>query len=311
MGMLKEYSANERFEGIFLVTEWREAAFKNKPGTYVILTCQDVSGSMAGKLWEVDAQRQQWLKENDIFKMGGQVTEFRGILELAIDSIVPVPEQEVDLSLLLPASPHSAENLEKRLNELVQNVKDPYLNTLLNRVLYESPIASNFRRFPAARKIHQAYLRGLWEHSVKVAEITASLCANYPEISCDLAVTGALFHDIGKVCEYEYARAIDFSTEGRLLGHIVIGIQILSREMDMILGFPEELRTKLLHVVASHHGRYEWQSPKRPKLMEAFLVHYADAMEAELWQFKHVKENHPESEWSPYLPNMERYIYLR
>jgi 3'-5' exoribonuclease len=81
--------------------------------------------------------------------------------------------------------------------------------------------------------------------------------------------------------------------------------------MDMILGFPEELRTKLLHVVASHHGRYEWQSPKRPKLMEAFLVHYADAMEAELWQFKHVKENHPESEWSPYVQNMERYIYLR
>jgi 3'-5' exoribonuclease len=266
---------------------------------------------MGGKLWEVDPQKMCWLKEFNIFKMTGQVTEFRGIIELAIESITPVPEHEIDLSLLLPASPYSAENLEKRLSELIAGVKEPYLNLLLNRVLFNSPLADDYRRFPAAKKIHQAYLRGLWEHSVKVAEIAASLCSNYPEVNRDLAVTGALFHDIGKISEYEYTKGIDFTTEGRLLGHILMGIQILNREMDMILGFPEELRTKVLHVLASHHGRYEWQSPKRPKLMEAFFVHYADAMEAELWQFKHVKEDHPDSEWSPYLPSMERYIYLK
>lgn len=311
MGMLRDCQAGERFEGVFLVTEWKEASFRNKPGTYVILTCQDVTGSMGGKLWEVDPQKILWLKEYDVFKMTGQVSEFRGITELAIESVLPVPEQEIDLTRLLPASPYSTENLEERLSDLINNVKEPYLNLLLNQVLINSPIAADYRRFPAARKIHQAYLRGLWEHSVKVAEIASSLCSNYPEVNRDLTVTGALFHDLGKISEYEYTKGIDFTTEGRLLGHILMGIQILSREMDMILGFPEELRTKLLHILASHHGRYEWQSPKRPKLMEALLVHYADAMEAELWQFKHAKEDHPESEWSPYLPSMERYLYLK
>ena len=311
MGMLKDCQANERFEGIYLVTEWREASFKNKPGTYVILTCQDVSGSMSGKLWEVDAQKVQWLKEFDVFRMNGQVNEFRGILELAIDSMNPIPEHEVDLSLLLPASPDSSEILEKRLAELIQSVKEPFLNLLLNRVLGNSPLGEAYRLAPAARKIHQAYLRGLWEHSVKVAEIVSSLCVNYPEVNRDIAVTGALFHDLGKISEYEYSKGIDFTTDGRLLGHIVMGIQLLSREMDMILGFPEGMRTRLLHILASHHGRYEWQSPKRPKMMEALLVHYGDALEAELWQFKHAKEDHPESEWSPYMPSMERYLYLK
>lgn len=311
MGMLRDCQAGERFEGVFLVTEWKEATFRNKPGTYVILTCQDVTGSMGGKLWEVDPQKILWLKEYDVFKMTGQVSEFRGISELAIESILPVPEQEIDLTRLLPASPYSTENLEERLSNLIHSVKEPYLNLLLNQVLINSPIAADYRRFPAARKIHQAYLRGLWEHSVKVAEIASSLCSNYPEVNRDLTMTGALFHDLGKISEYEYTKGIDFTTEGRLLGHILMGIQLLSREMDMILGFPEELRTKLLHVLASHHGRYEWQSPKRPKLMEALLVHYADAMEAELWQFNHAKEDHPESEWSPYLPSMERYLYLK
>ncbi len=311
MGMLKDCQANERFEGSYLVTEWREASFKNKPGTYVVLTCQDVSGSMGGKLWEVDSQKLQGLKEFDVFKMSGQVNEFRGILELAIDTMNPIPESEVDLSLLLPASSYSSEILERRLVDLIQSVKEPFLNLLLNQALINSRLGDAYRRAPAARKIHQAYLRGLWEHSVKVAEIVSSLCANYPEVHRDLAVTGALFHDVGKISEYEYARGIEFTTEGRLLGHILMGIQLLSREMDMILGFPEELRTKLLHILASHHGRYEWQSPKRPKMIEALLVHYGDAMEAELWQFKHAKEDHPESEWSPYLPSMERYLYLK
>lgn len=311
MGMLRDLRANERFEGIFMVSEWKEASFRNKPGTYVILTCQDATGSMGGKVWEIDSQKLLWLKEHDIFRLTGQVNEFRGNCELAIETMMPIPESEVDLSLLMPSSPYSEENLELRLTTLIQSIEDPYLNLLLNKVLVNSSLGEAYRRYPAARKIHQAYLRGLWEHSVKVAEIVSSLCLNYPEVNRDLAVTGALFHDIGKINEYEFARRVEFTTEGRLLGHILMGIQILDREMDMILGFPEELRTKLLHVLASHHGRYEWQSPKRPKLMEAFLVHYGDVMEAELWQFKNVKEDHPDSEWSPYLPSMERYLYLK
>lgn len=309
--MIQDLKAGERFKGIFLITEWKEASFRNKPGTYLILTCQDRSGNVGAKIWEMDSQKLRWLQEYEVFEMSGQVNEFRGVLELAVDSLQPVSEEKIDLSQLLPASPLSAADLEKRLNALVQNIKDPYLNLLVTRVLEHPQMGEAYRRFPAARKIHQAYLRGLWEHSVEVAEIANTLSSHYPEVNRDLAVTGALLHDLGKINEYEYTKGIDFTTEGRLLGHIVIGIQLLSREMDMILGFPDDLRTKLLHILTSHHGRYEWQSPKRPKMMEALLVHYADMMEAELWQFRHAKEDHPDSEWSPYLSSMERYLYLK
>lgn len=309
--MIQDLKAGERFQGIFLITDWKEASFKNKPGNYLILTCQDRTGSIGGKVWEATPQMGHWLQEFDVFEIKGQVNEFRGNLELAVDSLQPVPEDKIDLNELLQASPVSAEELEKRLKTLINEVKDPYLNLLIHHILEDPIIGKAYRSCPAARKIHQAYLRGLWEHSVEVAELAASLAAHYPDVNRDLVIIGALLHDLGKISEYEYARGIDLTTEGRLLGHIVIGIQMITREIDMILGFPLELKTKLMHILASHHGRYEWQSPKRPKIMESLLVHYADAMEAELWQFRHAKEGHPDSEWSPYLPSMERYLYLK
>lgn len=309
--MIQNLKAGEPFKGIYLITDWKEAAFRNKPGRYLILTCQDRSGSIGGKVWEINSQMQNWLQEFDVFEMTGQVNEFRGVLELTIDTLQPIPEERIDLAELLPASPIPASELEKRLKALVQDVDDPYLSIFLNQILNDPKIGDAYRSCPAARKIHQAYLRGLWEHSVKVAELAASLAAHYPEANRNLVITGALLHDLGKISEYEYMRGIEVTTEGRLLGHILIGIQLVLREIDKILGFPIEYKTKLMHILASHHGRYEWQSPKRPKIVEAFLVHYADAMEAELWQFRQAKEEHPDSEWSPYMPSMERYLYLK
>lgn len=116
--------------------------------------------------------------------------------------------------------------------------------------------------------------------------------------------------NIGKIYEYGYERSITFTTEGRLLGHIMLGVDLLSRKMAQIPDFPNDLRLKLLHIITSHHGRYEWQSPKRPKCMEAVIIHYADALDAELWQYKHAKQEHPEEQWSPYVRPLERYLFL-
>lgn len=160
-------------------------------------------------------------------------------------------------------------------------------------------------------KIHQPYLRGLWEHSVRVAEIVDGIAGHYPAINRDLVLTGALLHDIGKTLEYTYDRGIKVTTEGRLLGHIILGIELLTEQIAKIPDFPRELRSKLVHIITSHHGKYEWQSPKRPKLMEALVIHYADVMDADLFQFEQAKENYPDDEWSPYMPSMERCIYLK
>lgn len=182
---------------------------------------------------------------------------------------------------------------------------------MLRRILEHPEWGKAYRKAPAAIKIHQAYLRGLWEHSLAVAEIAQGIALSYPEINRDLLVAGALLHDIGKIYEYGYERGNTYTTDGRLLGHIVLGIEMLVWAIDGIPGFPGDLRTRLLHIITSHHGRYEWQSPKRPKCMEAVIVHYADALEADLWQFRKAKTENPEEEWSPYIKSLERNVFLK
>ncbi len=309
--MLKDCKDGERFEGTLLVNEWKEVPFRQKPGAYLSLTCQDRSGMIQGKMWNYDPKVLEWLSDQDIFRVKGVASEYRGTLDLTIETIRIIPEAEVDLSDLLPSSPVPAEELETRLKSLADKITHPELKALLEQLLTHPVWGPAYRQAPAAMKIHQAYLRGLWEHSVRVAEIAVGIAGNYPKMDCDLVITGALLHDIGKIGEYSYSRGIKVTTEGRLLGHIILGIEILTEEIASIPDFPRALRSKLLHIITSHHGKYEWQSPKRPKLMEALVIHYADAMDAELFHFEQAMENHPEDDWSPYVPSMERCLYLK
>ena len=309
--MLKDCKAGERFEGIVLVNEWKEVPFRQKPGAYLSLTCQDRSGMIQGKMWNYDSQILVWLKDQDIFRVKGVASEYRGALDLTIEAIRMVPKEEVDLSDLLPSSPVTADELEKRLDVLIKTIIQPEIRILLEQFFSHPEWGIAFRQAPAAMKIHQAYLRGLWEHSVRVAELAVGIADHYPGINRDLIVAGALLHDMGKICEYSYDRGIKFTTEGRLLGHIILGIELLTEEIAKIPSFSRDLRSKLLHIITSHHGKYEWQSPRRPKLMEALVIHYADVLDAELYQFEKAKESYPEDEWSPYIPSMERYIYLK
>lgn len=309
--MIKDCKDGERFEGILLVNEWKEVPFRQKPGAYLSLTCQDSSGMIQGKMWNYDPQVLVWLNDQDIFRVQGVASEYRGTLDLTIEKIRLIRMEEVDLSDLLPSSPVTAEELENRLKSLLEKITHSELKTLLEQFLTHPVWGPAYRQAPAAMKIHQAYLRGLWEHSVRVAEIAEGIALNYPKMDSNLVITGALLHDVGKIGEYSYARGIKVTTEGRLLGHIILGIELLTEEMAKIPDFPRELRSKLLHIITSHHGRYEWQSPKKPKLMEALVIHYADAMDAELFHFEKAKENHTEDEWSPYIPSMERCLYLK
>ena len=309
--MLKDCKAGERFEGILLVNEWKEVPFRQKPGAYLSLTCQDRSGMIQGKMWNYDPQILVWLKDQDIFRVKGVASEYRGALDLTIEAIRMVPKEEVDLSDLLPSSPVTADELEERLEVLIKTIIQPEIRVLLEQFFSHPEWGIAFRQAPAAMKIHQAYLRGLWEHSVRVAELAVGIADHYPGINRDLIVAGALLHDMGKIGEYSYERGIKFTTEGRLLGHIILGIELLTEEIAKIPSFSRDLRSKLLHIITSHHGKYEWQSPRRPKIMEALVIHYADVLDAELYQFEKAKESYPEDEWSPYIPSMERYIYLK
>lgn len=309
--MLKDCQTNERFSGTVLVTEWKESPFRQKPGSFIVLACQDASLSLGAKIWEVEPQYMDWLNTYDVFSISASCSEYKGTLELSIENLQPVSPEHVRWDLLLPGSPYSAEQLEERLLCLLGEINEPELQELVGRVLSHPQWGKAYRNAPAAIKIHQAYLRGLWEHSLGVAEIALTLAEHYPEADKEVVITGALLHDLGKIQEYAYDKGIQYTTDGRLLGHIIMGVEMLSHEMAYIPTFSPDRRSKLLHILTSHHGRYEWQSPRRPKCIEAVIVHYADALEAELWQFKNAKERYPDEEWSPYVKSMERFLYLR
>jgi 3'-5' exoribonuclease len=308
--MLKDCQVGGRFKGIVLVTEWKESPFRSKAGSFIAMTCQDCSAILPAKIWETEACHFNWLQETDVFQVEAAVSEFRGALELTIEDLCPIAAAEIDLTQLLPSSPITGEILEQRLQSLRKSILEKCLKSLLDRILDHPKIGVLYRQAPAALKIHQPYLKGLWEHSLGVAELTRSISANYPEVDTDLLLVGALLHDIGKIFEYNFERGISYTTDGRLLGHIIMGIDLLSREIARIPDFPTDLRTKLLHIITSHHGRYEWQSPRRPKCLEAVIIHYADALEADLWQFRRANEENSGVEWSPYIKSLERFLYL-
>lgn len=308
--MLKDCKAGDRFDGVLLVNEWKEVPFRQKAGAYLSLNCQDNSGTTQGKMWNYEPRVIEWLKQQDIFRVKGVASEYRGVLDLTVESIRMIPPEEVNLSDLLPVSPVGSEELEERLQFLADQVKQPALKELLEQILSHPVHGPAFRMAPAALKIHHPYLHGLWEHSVSVAEAAGAMAGHYPQMDRDLVITGALLHDFGKTLEYSYSRGNKMTTEGRLLGHIVLGLDILREKIDKIPDFPQDLRLKLLHILVSHHGKYEWQSPKKPKFREALAVHYADLMDAEMFHFTRAKEDQPEAEWSAYVPSMERYLYL-
>jgi len=308
--MLKDCLPGSLFTGTVLVSEWKESPFRQKQGTFVMLTCQDASGSLPAKIWEPDAMQLTWLSRHRVFQIKAAVGEYKGGLELAIEAMRPLAEDDLDFSLLLPSSPFSGEELEMRLQKIRRQIAHPALTALVAQILDDAELGAAFRRAPAAAKIHQAYLRGLWEHSLAVAELAGAIGDLYPESDRDLLLTGALLHDLGKIEEYGFEPGVAVTTNGRLLGHIVMGVEMISRAVAEIPEFPADLRLKLLHIITSHHGRYEWQSPRRPKCLEALIVHYADALEADLWQFRRARADNPGQIWSPYLKPLERCVYL-
>lgn len=206
--MLKDCKNGERFEGTLLVNEWKEVPFRQKPGAYLSLTCQDRSGTIQGKMWDYKPQVLMWLKDQDIFQVKGVASEYRGTLDLTIETIRLIPKENVDLADLLPSSLVTAEELENRLKVILDKITHPQLKALLDQFLTHPELGTAFRQAPAAMKIHQAYLRGLWEHSVRVAEIVDGIARHYPAINHDLVLTGALLHDMGKIGEYSYDRGI-------------------------------------------------------------------------------------------------------
>jgi 3'-5' exoribonuclease len=232
-------------------------------------------------------------------------------MQLILSELKRVPEEQVHLADFLPETDRDISLMEQELHALVASLRDPDLQRLLNSFFCDCELIAQFRLAPAAKGMHHVYLGGLLEHSLSVAKLVEAIVPLYDNLNRDLLVVGALLHDVGKVREMSYIRSFDYTDEGKLLGHITIGVEMLQERIASLPGFPQELGMLLKHMLLSHHGQYEYGSPKRPKTMEATILNYLDDLDSKINGIRtHIrKEPDNPSRWTSYHRLYDRYFF--
>lgn len=295
---------------LFQVRRKQLLNFKNKPGVFLSLALGDRTGELTARMWEDGERWAGAIGVGDFVRVEGEATSFQGNLQLNLRHLTVIPDQELDIADFLPVTPRDRKEMLDEVLAAIQTVREPHCRALLDRFFASPAFLKAFCSAPAGKKHHQPYLGGLLEHTLGVVRMARAVAVAYPGVDIDLLITGAVLHDIGKIREYAFDRVIDYSDAGRLLGHIVIGIEIVNREIQAIPGFPSALKLKLLHMLTSHHGNYEWQSPKRPKFLEACILHQLDLLDGEIDKFKRVTAATPqEDSWSAWVPELGRYVF--
>ena len=267
--------------------------------TYYSLSLQDKTGMIDGKVWELNNAIGHF-EAMDYIMVKGKVTNFQGNNQLNIEMIRKADEGEYQISDYMPSTKKDIDEMYDELLAMIQRVQNPYLKELAMKVFVEDKeFAKKFKIHSAAKSVHHGYIGGLLEHSVSVAKLCEQYAVLYPQLNRDLLVTTALFHDIGKAEELSAFPENDYTYEGQLVGHIVMGTIKLSKLMDEIQGFPAKLANEVKHCILSHHGELEFGSPKKPALAEALALSQADNLDAKMETFAEVIEKKQEGqEWS-------------
>lgn len=267
--------------------------------TYYSLSLQDKTGMIDGKVWELNNAIGHF-EAMDYIMVKGKVTNFQGNNQLNIEMIRKADEGEYQISDYMPSTKKDIDQMFDELLGMIEKVQNPFLKKLALKVFVEDKeFAKRFKIHSAAKSVHHGYIGGLLEHSLSVAKLCEQYAVLYPQLNRDLLVTTALFHDIGKAEELSAFPENDYTDEGQLVGHIVMGTIKLSKLMDEISGFPAKLANEVKHCILSHHGELEFGSPKKPALAEALALSQADNLDAKMETFAEVIEKKQEGqEWS-------------
>lgn len=307
---VSEIKDRDQVAAVFLVKEKIMAMAKNgKP--YLTLRLMDKSGEVDAKIWDnVDAIAALFDK-NDFLAIRAKATVYLGKMQLIISELQRVPEEQVVLADFLPETERDIKEMEEELAALITTVGDPQLHSLLRAFFTDPVLMGLYRVAPAAKGMHHVYLGGLLEHSLAVARLVEQVVPLYAGLNRDLLIAGALLHDVGKVREMSYMRSFDYTDEGKLIGHITIGVEMIQEKIASLDGFPPELAMLLKHMLLSHHGQYEFGSPKRPKTLEATILNYLDDLDSKINGIRTHMKKEPEnqSRWTSYHRLYDRYFF--
>ena len=269
---------NQAITGFFAAAS-KQVRSKKDGSRYFALTLSDRTGQIESRMWET-AEAGDFVA-GDVVKVRAQVCRYKEFLQLNIERIRKALPDEFNLSDYVPHTERNIDKLWAELNGYVESFTDLHLKALLQSFLDDADIAAAFREAPAAKSMHHAWIGGLLEHVVSLLGI-ADLAAKHYQVHRDLLLTGAILHDIGKLRELRWGTSFDYSIEGQLLGHVTIGVALIDRKIAALPDFPPALRVLVEHLVLSHHGKYEFGSPKLPMIPEALLLHYLDDIDAKM-----------------------------
>lgn len=291
MKYIKDLKEGDRVFDIYLCKHKQAAVTKNgKPYESVIL--QDKTGTIDAKVWEPNNPGIDDYDALNYIEVYGDVTNFQGALQVNVKRIRVCREGEYTPGDYLPVSSKNIEDMYQELLKLIQSIQHPYLRQLLESFFVkDEAFVKAFHNSSAAKTVHHGFIGGLLEHTLSVTKLCDYYCTAYPMLKRDLLLTAAMCHDIGKIKEISPFPENDYTDDGQLLGHIVIGSQMLAERAAKIGGFPHDLLAQLQHCILAHHGKYEFGSPKIPALIEALALNYADDTDAKLETFKEILEN--------------------
>jgi len=297
MKYIKDYKDGDRVFDIYLCKHKTSAVTKNgKPYDSVIL--QDKTGTLDAKIWDPNNMGIADFDALDYIEVYGEITSFQGALQVNVKRIRKCGEGEYNPSDYLPVSKYDIEEMYQELLDYISRIENTYLKQLLQEFfIKDEQFVKAFKQSSAAKSIHHGFVGGLLQHTLSVVKMCDYYCTLYPLLKKDLLLTAAICHDMGKTREISLFPENDYTDEGQFLGHIVMGVEMVGEKIRKISGFPGVLASELKHCILSHHGELEFGSPKKPAIMEAVALSYADNTDAKLQSFTEIMENTNETGW--------------
>jgi 3'-5' exoribonuclease len=304
---VNELEPNRVITTSFLVNA-KEIRQKKTGELYLSLMLGDRTGEVDAKMWDNVSDAVDAFERDDFVKVKALVQIFHNRPQLTIHKMRRMDDSEIDFADYFPSSRRDPDEMWGELRGIVEGFSNPHLKALLTAILDDDDVARRYRRAPAAKQIHHAFLGGLIEHVLSVATLARRTAEHYPWVDLDLLLTGVVLHDIGKIYELNYERGFSYSNDGQLLGHITLALRMVGDKLAGLPGFPPELRSLVEHMILSHHGHLEFGSPKLPLFPEALLLHYLDDLDSKMECMRALIENDRQVEgcFTSYSSALER-----
>ncbi len=313
---IADLRAGDRIEDDVFLIRSKDLRTTTQGSFYIHAVLIDRTGQLVARMWQATEEIFDAMPEGGFMCLKGRVENYKGNPQFIIDSVRAAEPGSFEVGDYLPTTERNIDRMWDRLIEIVRGIKHPDLAALVEEFLADEDLMDRFRRAPAAMSMHHAYIGGLLEHTLSLLEMAVLVVPLHPKLSPDLMLAGIFLHDIGKTKELAYDAAISYTDEGQLLGHIVQATVWIGQKADAVAArtgtpFPEQLRWVLQHIVLSHHGRYEFGSPKLPAVPEAIAIHHLDNLDAKVSQFLDEIEDDrdPKSNWTSYNRALETKVY--